>query len=82
MDSLQIEYPCTWSFRIMGEDEEGLKDLVCCVMEGAEYTLVFGNRSGSGKYLSLELTTGVDSREHRDFIFSSLSGSPAVKMIL
>lgn len=77
-----IEYPCIWSFRVMGEDEESLTALIACVMAGADYTLAAGNRSPGGKYLSLELTAGVDSREHRDRIFSALSCSPAVKMVL
>lgn len=82
MEKPQIDYPCEWSYRIMGEDEKVLRALVNYVLDQSQYSLTLSNKTSSGKYTSLNLKTVVDSAEHRDRLWNALSESPAVKMVL
>ncbi len=60
-----IDYPCEWTWKIVGRDEVRLRAAVARALPG-EYTLRPSNVSRTGKYLSLELVATVhDDAERR-----------------
>jgi len=82
MNRLEIEYPCAWSYRVIGTDEKSLRQAISECVEGREYRVSLSNSSSSGKYISLTLETIVHSEEVRVSTYHSLGRHPLVKMVL
>lgn len=77
----EILYPCTWSYRLIGESEEAIKLAVFEVIH-KDYTLAPSHQSRSGKYQSFNVETTVENEAERDRIFLSFRDHPAIKMVL
>lgn len=82
MDKPEIRYPCEWCYTIIGRDEAELRGAAGQVLPGKEYSIALSNRSASGKYTSLTITTTVGSEEERNGIFQKLCGHPAIKVVM
>ncbi len=82
MNGLEIEYPCAWSYRVIGTDEKSLRQAISECVEGREYRVSLSNGSSSGKYISLILDTIVHSEEVRVSTYHSLAGHASVKIVL
>ncbi len=82
MDSPKIEYPCIWSFKIIGADRTRIADAVVVMLEAFEYQFSESRRSRTGKYTSWNLSVHVKNEEERNTIFKNLKRIPSVKMIL
>ena len=78
----EIRYPTTWGYRIIGEDEQALREAVSDVLGELDHELRIGNRSAKGKYLTLVLELVVTSHEQRRGIFRGLAEHPAVRMVI
>jgi uncharacterized protein len=78
----EIDYPCTWSYRIIGLDELRMRSAVREIIGEVEHTLTFGLESPQGKYRSLQLELVVGDEEHRLRIFASLKKHPDVRFVL
>ncbi len=90
----KIEYPCQWGFKVIGNDEETVRNAIgqCledCVreFEGVKAKVrpvKFGDSrtSGGGKYVSVGLTVEVKTEDERNTIFRALADRPEVKMVL
>ena len=63
-DRPEIEYPCEWTYKILGRAEGELRDAVGEIVKG-DYSLELSNHSKTGKYLSLELVLTVQTEEER-----------------
>ena len=82
MDSPKIEYPCTWSFKIIGSDAAQITDAIVMMLEAFEYQFNKSRHSRTGKYTSFNLSVHVKSEQERLAIFSGLKRIPSVKVIL
>ncbi|MBU2102440.1 MAG: DUF493 domain-containing protein [Candidatus Omnitrophota bacterium] len=82
MDKIEIHYPCEWEFRIIGTDEGSLTQAVSGILADKKYDLVFSNISKGGKYISLALTTVVESEEERNGIYTALRKHVRIKSVL
>ncbi len=78
----EIDYPCEWSFKVIGENVNKMVALIEKVVEGMSYDLQASNISKKGKYKSLNLKVYVESETDRNFVYGSLSKSEDVKMVL
>ena len=81
-DAPQIEYPCEWKYKIIGEDLENMLNTIDDVIEGLEADLSPSNISTKGKYYSLNLKVYVKSEEQRNSIYHSLKLCPSIKIVL
>lgn len=63
-DKPEIDYPCGWSYKLIGREEAALRAAVDTVVQG-DYSLVHSRESTGGKYLSLELSLTVSTEEER-----------------
>lgn len=81
MNTPKIEYPCQWSYRVIGTCEQQLRQAAAQCID-VETTVSLGNQSSGNKYISLNLSLWVESEAMRDRIFAALQGHPAVKFIL
>jgi len=77
-----IQYPCQWSYRVIGRDRQAITRAVSECCRGYEYELSASNRSRHGKYFSLAVSVRVPAESDRDGLYRALSGHPDVKMVL
>jgi putative lipoic acid-binding regulatory protein len=78
----QIDYPCKWPYKIIGESIDEMINAVEEVVVDLEYDLTPSNISRKGKYLSLNITVEVPSEIMRDLIFQKLAKHPAIKFVI
>ena len=77
-----LTYPTRWEYRIIGRNEHVLKGAISAVMGSREYALSFSNSSKQGSYISLALSTIVESEEARTTIYDELKKRPEVIVVL
>lgn len=86
----QIEYPCQWGFKIIGNDEqsvrEGIRECLreCLEPEQPERPVQIGGgrTSSGGKYVSVSLSLEVRDEQERNTLFRALADRPEVKMVI
>jgi putative lipoic acid-binding regulatory protein len=77
----QIDYPCTWAYRIIGLDELRMRSAVREIVGESEHSLTFGLESARGKYRSLQLELVVADEAERLRIFAALRSHPDVRFV-
>jgi hypothetical protein len=77
-----IEYPCAWQFRVLGEDERQLRQVVADIFSDRLHQVTTGNTSSGGKYCSIEVATQVSSEADRDAKFRLVGSAMGVRMVL
>jgi uncharacterized protein len=77
-----IRYPTQWGYRIIGEDEQALREAVSSVLGELDHVLRPGNTSSGGRYRTLILELVVFSKEQRLAIFQGLRDHPSVKFLI
>jgi len=77
-----IEYPCRWSYRIIGSDEKALRKAISECVEGTDHQVSLSKSSSTGRYISLNLDALVHSEEVRLKIYHFLAGQASVKIVL
>ena len=78
----KIEYPCNWSYKIIGTDVDEMIKAIESATTGMEYEINSSNVSSKGNYFSLNLKVFVTSQVIRDLIFEKIETSEFVKMVL
>jgi putative lipoic acid-binding regulatory protein len=82
MEKSVVEYPCKWSFRVIGSDESLMRKAVESILGDSAHSLMVSNASKTGKYISLNLETVVRDEGHRNQIYEGLKAAPPIKMVL
>jgi putative lipoic acid-binding regulatory protein len=77
----EIDYPCTWSYRIIGADELRMRMAVREIVGAVEHELTMGLESAGGKYRSIQLELVVESEERRLSLFAALTRHPDVRFV-
>jgi uncharacterized protein len=79
---VKIAYPCEWEYRVISIDEAALRLAISQIMGERKYNVEFSKTSKSGKYVSLAITTFVETEEIRNQLFVAFSKHVAVKHVL
>jgi putative lipoic acid-binding regulatory protein len=79
---LELTYPCSWSYKIIGHGKDLIIDAVCEVIPEREHSLKESNISKTGKYTSMNLDLLVHNEDERNFIFEALKAHQHIKMVL
>ncbi|MFT7625051.1 MAG: putative lipoic acid-binding regulatory protein [Myxococcota bacterium] len=79
---LELEYPCSWTYTIMGEDEPGMRAACAEITAGRKATVAFSKRSSGGRYTSLHVELQVASEEDRQKLGGALHQHATIKMML
>ena len=79
---MQLEYPVKWQYKIIGMDEQRLRDAIAGMSPDDDYSLTPSHVSAKGKYTSLNLELIVNSEAHRNALFHSLKAHPDIRMVL
>jgi putative lipoic acid-binding regulatory protein len=82
MENPLITYPCTWSYRLIGEDGELMVREIPGKMGCVKHEISFANRSRQGKYVSINIEAVVSSDEERLSVAARLRCIPSVKMVM
>ena len=85
-----ITYPCPWTYKVVGTDEDDLCRAVkvmleVCLDPGSgerAYELGVSRTSRRGRYVSLQLTLEVASEQERNALYAGLKDCPEVRMVL
>lgn len=80
--NVNIEYPCMWNYKIIGQDVTMLRAAVAEILPARRHSLAMSNRSHGNKYVSMTLDLKVSSEADRHSIFDALKQHPAVNMVL
>jgi putative lipoic acid-binding regulatory protein len=78
----EIQYPCEWSYTLIGLSADDIRDAAGEVFGNRSVTLSPSKKSRTGKYVSMYATLTVDSQQQRDSFFAALSGHDAIRMAL
>jgi hypothetical protein len=78
----QIDYPCKWPYKIIGDSVDKMIKAVEEVVADLEYEITPSNISRKGNYFSLNITVDVTSETVRDLIFQKLAKHPAIKFVI
>ena len=79
---LELEYPCTWTYKIITEHADHTKEAVIDVVCERIHNLKHSNKSSTGKYVSMNLELLVQNEDDRNFIYEALKAHQKVKMVL
>lgn len=78
----RIEYPCLWQYRIIGESQVAIRNIVEKHVGGRHFRLTLSNVSSGGRYVSMNLEVTVHGDEQRRALYHLLAGDPAVRVVL
>lgn len=79
---LEITYPCTWQYTVIGLDRDAIRLAVADVVGVREYSLAASHSSRTGKYCSLHLSLTVETEAHRVGLFHALKSHPAIRIVM
>ena len=79
---VQIEYPCSWCYKLIGLEKIAIKDAIKDVLLEKEHTLLDSKKSNKGKYISMNLDVLVGNEDERNFIYETLKKHQNIKMVL
>jgi len=77
-----IDYPCSWIYKVIGPDELVLRRLITEVLGERAHDVSLSHRSAKGRYTSLRLELTVADEADRLRLFAALSDHPAVRVVL
>ena len=81
-EKLELEYPCSWCYKLIGNEEEAIEKAIHDIINEREYKLKQSNSSKNGKYVSLNLDLLVHNEDDRNFIYEALKAHQNIKMVL
>jgi putative lipoic acid-binding regulatory protein len=82
MCKAKLDYPCQWLYRVIGTDQEQLRQAIKKSITNAPCEISLSNSSSSGKYICLNFEITVQSEEERNSIYMDLKAHPQVKIVL
>lgn len=78
----EIEYPCTWEYRIIGRTYSELESAAAEVLDGIMYSIQKSNQTAGGKYISAKIELTVNSDEERTRIYHDFGRHNGIKMVV
>ena len=81
----EIQYPCRWQYRLIGEDRELISAAVRAAVgaSGVDLcTITEGNVSTGGRYRTITLELDIKDEEERLRLYNFFSDHPAIRLVL
>jgi uncharacterized protein len=79
---LEIEYPCTWGYKVIGSDVDNILSAIETSALGLDYSVSPSNVSKTGKYVSFNIEVEVPNEVVRDLVFENLQKSEHIKFVV
>lgn len=81
-DKPEITYPCTWVYKVIGEDRTVLEEIIIAACAPLQVSVTRSHSSSKGKYHSLNAELLIPDESSRLKIYELLKSNPAVKIVL
>ncbi|MGD8778561.1 MAG: DUF493 domain-containing protein [Ignavibacteria bacterium] len=78
----EINYPCYWDYKIIGDNVEKMIEAAEAAADGMEYDITASNISKKGNYFSINLKVLVNNEDTRNLVYQKLEGHENIKMVL
>ena len=78
----EIEYPCSWVYKVIGTDEHSLRSAIETVLGSDNLLITNSHASSGGKYISLNAEVIVQDEETRLRGYQNLKNHAAVKVVM
>jgi putative lipoic acid-binding regulatory protein len=78
----QIDYPCRWTYKVVGMEEAVLRSVVAGIVQQREHSITLARTSRTGRYVSLAVEVLVHDHDERRGIATRLGEHPDVKFVL
>jgi uncharacterized protein len=78
----EINYPCEWSYKVIGTDVEKILSAIEEAASGLKYEVSPSNVSENEKYYSINFKIEVPNEVTRDIIYDKLASNENVKIVL
>jgi putative lipoic acid-binding regulatory protein len=79
---LEINYPCHWQYRLIGDDRDAMMEAIHSIVDSATCTITEGNVSAGGRYRSINLECSVNDEAERLHLYQLFSKHPAIRIVL
>lgn len=79
---LELEYPCRWVYKLIGESQESVRQAIVVVLQERECLVSLSNSSRTGKYHCLDVEVVVHSEDDRTANYEAFRCHPAITMVL
>ncbi len=77
-----IEYPCPWTYKVIGMSADALKKAIATVMGEREVMITPSHTSSGGKYCSMNVEVVLEDDETRLRYYQNLKNHAAVKVVM
>ncbi len=81
-DKPKINYPCAWTYKVIGADEKELRAAIATILGKKNLLISYSHASSGGKYLSLNAEIIVEDDESRLRHYQNLKNHAAVKVVM
>lgn len=81
-EKLQLNYPCSWKYKLVLLEEKNAKKIVNEILGEREYKLVESKVSKKGKFKSYSLELLVHNEDDRKELYKILGEHKEIKMVL
>lgn len=78
----EIDYPCLWQYKVIGEDPARIEETIRQACGAIEVLITPSHSSSGGKYHSLNAELVVPDEQTKNKIFQLLCQGPGVKMVI
>jgi putative lipoic acid-binding regulatory protein len=78
----KIDYPCRWSYKLVGPDEAAIRLAIAEIVAEREHEISLSRASRTGKYVSLKADVLVHDHDERRGLANAFNDHPAVKFVL
>ena len=78
----EINYPCRWQYKIIGESAQVITELVAELVHEKDHSLTRSNVSSGGRYVSMSLELTVENEERRLELYRLLAEDSTIKVVL
>lgn len=79
---LHLEYPCLWTYKVIGADQDEMKGAVHEIIQDRSCKISLSRQSETAKYISLNVELTVESESHRTALYEALKAHRAIKLVL
>ena len=81
-EKLVLNYPCKWTYKVIGKNDQDIKKAVKEILDQREYTLKPSNSSKQGKFKSFTLDLLVHNDDDRKTLYDILCKHDKINMVL
>jgi uncharacterized protein len=77
-----IDYPCPWTYKVIGRDLGALKEAIAEVVGGSAHTIAVSRSSRGGAYYCLNVEMTVETEADRLDLYERFCRHPAIVIVM